>query len=209
MPPMPSPVPPRCLLLSSVALAAIATSAGCAGDCDTVEPVYAGEATDEAWREMLDARIDADDGADAATFTAPAAGQAVPASASPAFAWESPLKVVQAPAPPGAPRPAGPWRRRAPSLLDRIVGAVVPSAHAHLPPITSDVYLLEVDVPGRSCPVAALTTELSFTFDEQGWTAIAAGGGERIARLLSAFLTDNNVTEGPFLAAPLTFTIDE
>ena len=105
------------------------------------------------------------------------------------------------------PRLPGTWRHRAPSLFDRVVDVFLPAARAHEAPITSDVYFLEVDVPGRTCPVAALTTELSFAFDDDGWEAIAAGGGERTARLLSAFLTENNVTEGPFLAAPLTFTV--
>ena len=184
-------------------------SSGCAEDCTAVEPTYAGEATDEAWREMLDARADAVEGGDAATFSAPAADAQVPASSSPTFAWESPLKVASASRPPRLPRLPGTWRRRAPSLFDRVVDVVLPSAHAHEPPITSDVHLLEVDVPGRTCPVAGLTTALSFTFDDEGWNAISAGGGERTARLLSAFLTENNVTEGPFLASPLSFTIEE
>ncbi len=101
---------------------------------------------------------------------------------------------------------------RRPNLLRELVQSVadlvVPRAHAHLPPVTGDIYLLEVDVPGRTCPVAALTTaELSVSFATSDWEIIAAGGGDRTARLLSAYLVDNRVTEGPFVAAPLPFTI--
>lgn len=91
-------------------------------------------------------------------------------------------------------------------MFDRLAALVLPSAHAHLPPVTSDVYLLEIDVPDR-CPVAGLTTELSFTFSAEDWAEVVAGGGARTARLLSAFVAENNVTEGPFLATPLTFTV--
>jgi hypothetical protein len=191
-------------------------SAGCSPECTAEEPAYDGAATDEAWRVMLDARVAAEEGGDAPTFVAPATGEAWAAGASPAFAWESPLKLTTAPSPSMAPLPStepapssprGPWRRRAPSWLERAWSTLVPSAQAHLPPVTSDLYLLEIEVPGRTCPVAALTSELSFTFDDEGWAAIAAGGGARTARLWSAFLTANTVTEGPFVAAPVTFTV--
>jgi hypothetical protein len=203
------------------ALVFASLSVGCSEDCTTEEPVFAGEATDEAWLEMLDARVDAAEGGDAPTFTAPEADASVPASSSPTFAWDSPLKLssssFSSPSLSSSssssvqrlPTFSGTWRRRSPTWFDRVAAVVLPSAHAHLPPITSDVYLLEVDVPGRTCPVAALTTELTFTFDDDGWDAIATGGGERTARLLSAFLTENNVTEGPFVAAPVTFTVTE
>jgi hypothetical protein len=214
------------ITVTSLALVGLALSVGCSEDCTTVEPAYAGEATDEVWREMLDARADATDGGDAATFTAPDADTAVSSSTSPTFSWDSPLKVAalspsttsspaaSSPAasspssPSGLPRWPGTWRRRAPSLFDRVVDVVLPAARAHEPPITSDAYFLEVDVPGRTCPVAGLTTALSFTFDDDSWATIATGGGERTAHLLSAFLTENNVTEGPFVAAPLTFTVE-
>lgn len=195
--------------LAAVIVTALpALVAGCGGeDCSTIEPAYVGDASDEAWRVLLDGRADAESSGDVPVFTAPAADSALPAGTSPTFTWESPLRLASASMPTVAPA-----RRRAPGLLEAPFSAVsalvFPRAHAHLPPVTGDIYLLEVDVPGRTCPVAGLTTaDLSFTFATSDWEAIAADGGARTARLLSAFLVDNRVTEGPFVAAPLTFTI--
>ncbi len=173
----------------------------CDGECE--QPSYAGDATDEVYRVMLDARGTAKSSGDLATFTSPEDGGAVEVDVWPEFTWDSPLKLAAAPS---TSSPA--WRRPAKSLLRDLSSLFIPQAHAHLPPITSDVYLLEVDVPGRACPVAGLTTELSFVFPEDAWSVITDGGGARTARLLSAFVTDNRVTEGAFIAAPVTFTIE-
>jgi hypothetical protein len=178
---------------------------GCEQDCAALEPAYAGAASDEAWRVMLDARADADSGADAATFTVPAADDPLPANTEATFSWTSPLKLADAR--PVAPQLLQPRRRHTP-LFERLATVVFPVAHAHLPPITSDIYLLEVDVPGRTCPVSALTTELSFTFPSSDWEAIVAATSPPTARLLSAFLTENRVTEGAFVAEPVTFTVE-
>jgi hypothetical protein len=153
---------------------------------------------------MIDARADATTGGDAATFTAPAADAELGPQA-PTFTWESPLELASS-ASSGRPELLRPRRARAPGLFDRVVATVLPAAHAHLPPVTGDVHLLEIDVPDR-CPVAALTTELSFTFDDDDWATVVADAGPRTARLLSAFLAENNVTEGPFIATPLSFTV--
>jgi hypothetical protein len=154
---------------------------------------------------MLDARADADVGADAATFTVPTADGPLAADTEATFAWTSPLKVADAQ--PLDPKLLQPRRRTTP-LFERLATVVFPVAHAHLPPITSDIYRLEVDVPGRTCPVSALTTELSFTFPSSDWEAIAAATSAPTARLLSAFLTENRVTEGAFVAEPVTFTVE-
>lgn len=196
----------RALVVASAVVAGIGTGCG-TEDCSTIEPAYVGDASDEAWRVLLDARADAATTGDIPVFTAPAADGALPAGTSATFTWESPLRLASA-AP--APTPA-PARRRPAGLLEAPFRAamelLVPPAHAHLPPVTGDIYLIEVDVPGR-CPVAGLTTaDLSFTFATSDWESITAGGGARAARLMSAFLVDNRVTEGPFLAAPLSFSI--
>jgi hypothetical protein len=178
---------------------------GCEQECATLEPAYAGAASDEAWRVMLDARADADSGTDAATFTVPTADGPLAADTEATFAWTSPLKVASAL--PLDPKLLQPRRHHTP-LFERLATVVFPVAHAHLPPITSDIYFLEVDVPGRTCPVSALTTELSFTFPSSDWEAIAAATSPPTARLLSAFLTENRVTEGAFVAEPVTFTVE-
>jgi len=200
-------ISPRSVVVA-FALVVPTLGAGCAEDCNAVEPAYVGDASDEAWRVLLDARADASASGDIPVFTGPAADSDLPAGTSPTFTWESPLRLASATTTPTT----APARRPAPGFLEApfraMSGLLFPVAHAHLPPVTGDIYLLEVDVPGRTCPVAGLTTaDLSFTFATSDWEAIAAGGGARTARLMSAFLVDNRVTEGPFLAAPLTFSI--
>ena len=180
--------------------------AGCAEDCNEVEPAYAGDATDEAWRVMLDARASASAGDDQATFTSPGDDDSL--DESPTFAWDSPLKVTSSPSfSPSSFTPV-PGHRRTRSFVDAVSQALLPMAHAHLPPVTGDVYLLEVDVPGRSCPVAGFTTQTSFTFSADDWSTILGGGGTSTVRLMSAFLAENRITEGPFLAEPLTLRAD-
>ena len=71
--------------------------AACGGeDCNTIEPAYVGDASDEAWRVLLDARADASTSGDIPVFTAPAATAPLPAGTSPAFTWESPLRLASA-----------------------------------------------------------------------------------------------------------------
>jgi hypothetical protein len=188
-----------------VAALAAAFAAGCdgAGDCDTVEPVYAGAGTDETWRVMVEARASAKE-SDEVVVTVPAAGAVVQQGDDPpALAWDSDLEIsLNEPASSTTTRPK-------PGFFDRLSATVFPVAHAHLPPITSDVYFLEIDVPGRTCPVSALTTLESMIFSDGDWEEVTKEPGERTLRLLSAFVTENRITEGPFQAAPVTFTVVE
>jgi hypothetical protein len=197
----------RPAIVVAAALTASTLGAGCGSeDCSAIEPAYVGAASDEAWRVLVDARADASSTGDVPVFTAPAADTVLSARTSPVFSWDSPLRIAAASAPTVAPRRRGPAGGLE-GPFRAVAALVFPAARAHLPPVTGDIYLLEVDVPGR-CPVAGLTTaDLSFTFASSDWEAIAAGGGPRTARLLSAYLVDNRITEGPFVAAPLTFSI--
>lgn len=181
-----------------------AVHSGCTEDCTEVEPAYAGDATDEAWRVMLDGRADAITGDDdAAVFTAPSDEDDL--GESPTFAWSSGLQVAMAPTSPLPGRHR--QRRGVQRAFDDVAAMILPSARAHLPPVTGAVYLLEVDVPGKTCPVAGFTTELSFAFDDDDWRTVLADGGERTVRMVSAFLTENRITEGPFESAPLALTV--
>ncbi|MDP2345900.1 MAG: hypothetical protein Q8O67_33480 [Deltaproteobacteria bacterium] len=183
----------------------VAATSGCEEDCNTVEPGYAGDASDEVWRVMIEARSLATEGDDAASVTDPTEGAELSQGDNAAFTWDSPLQTALV-----TPSSSSKTRRAlAPGLLDLLSQAVFPRAHAHLPPVTSDVHLLEIDVPGRTCPVAGLTTNQTFVFDEASWEKITSDPGERTLRIMSAFLTENRVTEGPFLAAPVTFTVKE
>jgi hypothetical protein len=201
------------VLVVHLATAMAACLAGCGSpDCSTVEPSYLGDASDEAWRVLLDQRASAATGGDAPVFTAPAAGSAHSPDVAPAFSWDSSLRLaMQAPAETRqtthmATAPVG--RGLLNTVLTTLSGLVIPSAHAHLPPVTGDIYLLKINIPKQTYPITTLTTtELTVTFADDAWDAIAAGGGERTARLMSAYLVDNRVTEGPFVAAPLSFSI--
>ena len=186
-------------------LFAVVSASGCAEDCDTVEPAYAGEASDEVWRVFVGARDDARTGDDAATITTPADDAVLGKADTLTVNWDSPLKV-------GAFSPIKQRilkaKRHAPkALFERVSEFFIPVAHAHLAPITSDVYFVEVDVPGRTCPVSVLTTELSATFSDDDQALITDADGTRTIRVMSAFVTQNRITEGPFRAAPVRFTV--
>ena len=184
-----------------------ALSGGCDPDCNTLEPAYGGSASDEGWRVIVDARGLAVEGGDASSPVFPAAGTEIRRNDGPqALRWESPLQSA-ALLPPPAPFMRN--RRSEAGLFDMVSQMVFPSAHAHLPPITSDVHFVEIDIPGRACPVSALTSEQSFLFDEATWDEVIDNPGERTLRILSAFLTENRITEGPFLAAPIAFNVIE
>ncbi len=84
--------------------------------------------------------------------------------------------------------------------LAAIGGFFVGTARAHLPPITGDVYFVELSVAGLDCPVArGLTTDESWTLSAAEWEAVKAHVGVPIQMdVTSAYLTENRVTEGPY-----------
>jgi hypothetical protein len=199
----------------AVAFFVAGSVAGCAAreDCFKTEPEYGGGGTDEAWRTMVDARGRAEGGADAATLVVPAADSTVAAGTP--LQWQSPLKLSSSmPMPMPMPMP-GPARSRATGfqrgLRDAVNDAfalVVPAAHAHLPPVTSDVHLIDLLVPGRTCSLQVLTTELTHSLSAESWDDLVEADGEITLELTSAFLTEGRVTEGPFAAAAVTFRVE-
>ena len=201
---------PRSVLV--VACAALLSAAACVappepGAC-AEEPVYAGRATDEAWRAVLDGQARAaPNDPKAATVQVPAEGDRFPTDgAPPTLTWTSPLQVAGAV---GAPLTRVPGHRRpAPSPFDVVTGFLLPAAHAHLAPLTGDVYFVQFDIPGRPCPWGVLTTNLEYPLDAETWAQLQTAKGQPITmRVTSAYLTDNRITEGPFIAAPRTFTV--
>lgn len=79
----------------------------------------------------------------------------------------------------------------------------------HLPPVTDDIYLVEVTAPGRKCPVSMLTTQLEWALSADDWATLKGSPGEMSASIWSAYLIENRITEGPFTpAAPLTFKVE-
>lgn len=192
-----------------VVLSVLSALSACPAEEDPCgEPAYGGAASDEAYRTMVDARDNvAEDETQAPAITIPEEGAVLPADgAAPTFAWTSNLAAGLFP----APRPPAAWRRQPPSILDRLSNALVPKAHAHLPPVTGDIYLVEIAVPERACPVAGLTTDLEWTLDEESWAVLKdAAGTDLSLTIVSAYLNENRVTEGPYgTPTPRVFRVE-
>ena len=191
------------VLLPLVVLAVAACSDGDPCLQPENEPAYGGSGNDEVWLTLTDARSRATAGGDAATITSPLQGATLPSAAPATFTWESPLKVAFGPV-----LPTSVFRRHPPSVFDRLSGAFIPKAHAHLPPVTSDAYLVDFIIAGRECPVSVVTTELSHTLDEETWSKLTAADGTIEMNVTSAYLASGRVTEGPFAASSIEFKIE-
>ncbi|RKH70026.1 hypothetical protein [Corallococcus aberystwythensis] len=199
---------------STAAVALLALSA-CNGDdepqtteCD--EPLYAGGATDEAWRTLLDARNQPQDSSRAVTLMSPESGQAYWTDQSaPVWQWTSPLRASLER--PGRTVPAleGHPRESKRSVLAWLGNLVLPTAEAHLPPYTGDLYWVKVFAQGRECPIAqVLTSELQWQLDDGSWRTLKDSAGKALSvQVVSAYLVQNRITEGPYslgAAVPIT-----
>ncbi len=197
----------RHLSTACVAALALATSACEPDSADCGEPIYAGRSTDEAWRALVDVKQQPLDSSRAVELLSPTENQQyLPDDNPPLWEWNSPLRAslqrtgqgmlaLQA-----APRPSRSFTAWLGELL-------VPTAHAHLPPYTGDIYWLEISAGGK-CPVAqVLTSELSWQMDGTTWAELGKHAGKDLTvQVMSAYLVQNRVTEGPFrLAEPRTF----
>ena len=161
---------------------------------------YGGLGNDEVWLALYDAKARAETGGDAATPVVPSEGQVLPADTLPTFEWQSPLRLTFGPE-----RPEPLWGPKARSPLDALTGWLLPSAWAHLPPVTSDAYLLEIGIPGRTCPRTVVTTGLLHTLDTATFDLMKEASGEELTLTIwSAYLTTGVITEGPFVTAPLS-----
>ena len=188
-----------------LALASLALQ-GCpaADPCAAEEPGYGVQGNDEVWLALKDAKANATHDGDFPTVTSPADGAALPSASVPTFTWESPLKIALAPS-------SGPLfrRDRVQQIVDGIGAFVIPSARAHLLPVSSDAYLLDVVVPGRQCPVSIVSTELSHALDADAWSILKEAAGQTLTiQLTSAYLANGRITEGPFKADDVTFTLE-
>jgi hypothetical protein len=104
--------------------------------------------------------------------------------------------------------PHQPQRGVLASLARSLGELFLPTAHAHLPPYTGDLYWVEVSTPGGKCPVVqVLTSEVSWQLDANTWAELGKNAGKDLTvQVTSAHLVENSVTEGPYsLATPRTF----
>ncbi len=202
---------------STAAVALLALSA-CSDDdapqataCD--EPLYAGGATDEAWRTLEDARNQPVDSSRAVTLVSPEPGQSYFTDQSaPLWRWTSPLRASLER--PGRTSPRLPMREVRPreskrSVLAWLGNLVLPTADAHLPPYTGDLYWVKVYAAGRECPLAqVLTSELQWQLDDGSWQTVKDAAGKGLSvQVVSAYLVQNRITEGPYTmgtAVPFT-----
>jgi hypothetical protein len=192
------------------ATALLLTLVACEPESECGEPLYAANATDEAWHGLVDAMKRAPDSSGAVDLLSPTEGQVYTgADAAPHWEWTSPLASLERGSSEGMlALQARPRPKR--SVLAWVGELLVPTAHAHLPPYTGDLYLVEVSVPGRTCPVKVLTSELAWQLDTESWGTLREAAGNTLSvQVTSAYLMQNRVTEGPYrMATPRTFRME-
>jgi|CXWL01.1.fsa_nt_gi hypothetical protein len=169
-------------------------AAGCGPKCP--QPFYDGEATDEVWAVLADAKGRANlDDAKAAQIKTPMRGATVSvAGAKPAFGWTSSLSAQRENAPVGfgaRSAHAGVGAGLASWLTQTVWG--------HQAPITGTVHWLRFNAD-KSCPLAEVVTTLnSWTPNDTAWAQFKTASGQSpTIEAISAYVTDNRITEGPF-----------
>ncbi|WP_426755657.1 hypothetical protein [Myxococcus sp. Y35] len=204
-------------LWTSCAALLLALGTACDGGDDAPpddacgEPLYAGEATDEAWRTFVDAKSRPDDSSQAVTLVSPAPGQTYSAAdAPPTWRWTSPLASRLPSREPVTPADVPPSRTPARGMLAWLGNLLLPSAEAHLPPVTGDFYWVQVTVPGRQCPVELLTSNMEWQLDAATWDVLRAAADQDLrVQVTSAYLVQNRLREGPYrLASPHTIRVE-
>lgn len=201
----------RKLLWTSLSAALLALAPACDNDepeaDECGEPLYGGDATDEAWRSLVDAKDKATASAEAVTLESPTEGQAyIGTDAPPTWRWTSPIASLTPGAAPLTPSPQVRPRDEGRSVLAWLGNLILPSAEAHLPPFTGDIYWVQVTVPGRTCPVEMLTSNLEWQLDAATWDTLRGAIGQDLSiQVTSAYLVENRLREGPYkLATPRT-----
>ncbi|QDE71842.1 hypothetical protein BHS09_35370 [Myxococcus xanthus] len=173
------------------------------------EPLYGGDATDEAWRTFVDAQGRPTDSSQAVTLESPVPGQTYALDAAPpTWRWTSPLASWL---PSHAPRTPARPRETPRAMMAWLGNLLLPSAQAHLPPVTGDFYWVQVTVPGRRCPVELLTSNMEWQLDAATWDVLRAASGQDLrVQVTSAYLVQNRLREGPYrLESPHTIRMED
>lgn len=194
---------PRALLGAIVASAVLLTQAiqcSSGDESDLPDAIYEGRASDEAYERLLDKLPAAQVSAmSAIVITSPANGSQLPSAPPPTLAWNLPTATLDEPR-------TGPRRfRDTPSWL------AFRSAEAHLPPLTGNVFYLEIRSSSREeDTIRVLTTETSWAIDDASWRKLRERKAPVTIKAYNAYLNRNIVEEGPFTPPNATeFTIAE
>ncbi len=193
-----------------VLVAAAFSFSGCGADATEAqscsEPRYDGAATDEAFRALDDEEPKIPGRpALAPEITRPTEGQEIAATDfAPRIEWTSAL---------GQTALTKPRQRRGTTrTVEMASGSLFFSrAQAHGLKVNGPFFRLKITIPGQACPVTVATTETYWQMDGASWTLIRKAVGQTISLAISgAYLTDDEVTEGPYLSAkPRSFRIVE
>jgi hypothetical protein len=183
-----SRVPP---LFTATAIACGAYFLQCGPEEPTVElppVIYGGIASDEAfervWPKIASAEVST---TLSAQLTAPMNGATIPAGTAPTFTWTLA----------GAQKEAIRGGRVQTAQAFLSFGSA--PALAHLPPVTGNVYLLELTTtPGEANPLRVFTNEMSWTADPDSWARMKAATGAITVKLYNAYVNANILEEGPY-----------
>jgi hypothetical protein len=193
-------------ILSAALLAIGAFFLQCSGEDEPVdlpEVVYDGDASDEAlervWPKIASAELS---DTRAARITAPMNNQEISSSSPPTFSWA--LATSERPASPSL---GGGGAKLAQGVL--YFGSAI--AEAHLPPVTGEVYLVELDLSSHGStrePLRLFTTKLDWTPDAASWDLLKSAAGAIRIKIYNAYLNKNVLEEGPFTREEtVSFTI--
>ena len=196
----------RLLLVIALGLVAAAAAHGCSEDAPPAanldDVIFEGLASDEAWLTIAEATV-TDDPSGASWLFAPTTFMR--SGAAPTFTWTAALPGVRGPR--RSPARSLPRDEGSLELFARGLGDLVhPVAHAHLPPVTGDVYRLIFTVPGQPTPLRVLTTDRTFTPGGAALTKLAAATGPISLDFVRAYLMQGRVMEGPFRLPTITIT---
>jgi hypothetical protein len=176
-------------------LLAAALAAGCQAQPPQREPdEYGGCATDENWRTFDDKEtthlVTTDDNQAPQYVTPAASGMSFPAAAAPTFAWNL------TPTLPG--KPTG----DAVCMACPTCGPLLP---AHLPPVSGDVFDLQIST-GGAVVYRVVTTIQTWSPPAAVWSGWS--GKQLSLHTVRMTLSVNDVTEGPFQgSSPLSFSV--
>ena len=169
--------------------------------------VFEGGATDEAL-EALIAKGATTDATQGTRFLTPTAGAVIDPSSPVVFTWAVGQASGRAPL---APRGRGTrLARRAPSLVERVVGATlgVRTAHAHGTPIDGRAYFLVFRTESNPRLLRVFTTRLDYTPSAEAWAKLTGeGGGPITAEITGAIFEQNRIPQdgGPWLGEATSF----